>query len=689
MKIPAIKTDKTLLKGSAVSFLIPLAVMLFGFALREIAPFGERTLCSMDGFSQYWPMLENMSDAIRNGEVFYSFNGALGFNLWAQSAYYTNSPLWVLVYILPHGARLTAINLLVVFKLCLSALFFYLRLYFTHDKAEKLKKTLVFPCLSIAWALSGYMLAFINQLMWTDVIMLLPLVVWGLEMLFKKHRPALYIMTLFLSMWSCFYLSYMVCIFAVLYFLYLTFREKISFRDFLCKGVIFAVSSILSAGMAAVVLIPVFKALGLTLASDLGFEGTLSFKYGFSEMLFNFLPFRKPSLEYGAPNLYFGIISLVILICGLFSKRTDKRKKLLAAAFLLFMLVTMSLNLGDFVWHGFHYPNQLPGRQSFIFIFLALSFAGSFISVSGFRKGTIKLLCAFLLFEICFNGVGQVASGIWASKSSSLNRYDSIMSEFTPLQQEADFQRIEFADVKKNNGTQQYSFRGVTYYSSTMTADAYNFFQAIGQPRYAKNVSVYYEQSDITNALFGIRHVLTEKKTKLDNGEDKYDFTITENENALPLAFLCSDEIVDFNPENYEAGEETQKALWLALTENDEISFSEQAKELQQNGMEITNFDTDLIEGKINAGNGGVLMTTIPDDGGWKIYVDGEEAEKLKLADYFCGVEITEGEHEIKMVYTVPGIKSGTVISVVSLILTAAFIMIMKRKAVVCRKNGK
>ncbi len=682
MKSQVIKLDKALLKGGLLSFIIPFLVMLLGFYLREIAPFGERTLCSMDGFSQYWPMLQNMGEAIKNGEIMYSFNGALGFNLFAQSAYYTNSPLWALIWILPDSLRITGINLLVVLKLCFSSLFFFLRLYFTHADRGSYAKKLLFPCLSVAFGLSGYALAFINQLMWTDVVMLLPLTVWGLELLFKKSRPTLYIVCLFLSVWSCFYLSYMVCIFAVLYFLYLTLRDSISFKSFLKKGILFALSSILSAGMAAIVLIPTYKALGLTLASDLGFEGGLKFTNGILEFTTNFLPFMKPSLEYGAPNLYFGTGSIILLICALFSKKIKGSNKLLSGAFLLFMLISMNLNLGDFVWHGFHYPNQLPGRQSFLFIFLALSFAAAYVDLSTFKKGSVRFLCFLLLAEICLNGIMQTTTYIWASKSSSLNRYDSIMSEFVPLQEDEEFTRIEFADVKKNNGTQQYSFRGVTYYSSTMTADAYNFFQAIGQPKYAKNVSVYYEQSDITNALFGIRHILTEKKTKLENGSDEYDFTITENKSALPLAFICSDDIKNFVLTDHEPGEETQKALWLSLTEKDSEDFTAQAKELQEKGMEITLFDTDIIKGNITTEKESVLFTTIPYDGGWKICVDGEETEVIKLCDYFCSAIIPEGSHEVEFRYTVPGIKVGAALSLISLAGLIVLLQITKKKKI-------
>lgn len=674
--------DTALLTGGLISFFIPFIVLVVALAFSELAPFGERTLCAMDGFSQYWPMLENMGEALKDGEIFYSFNGAGGFNLWAQSAYYTNSPLWLLIYILPHGVRLAGINLLIVFRLCIASLFFYIRVSFRYPKTEKIKTLLSFPALSVSYALSGYMLAFMNQLMWTDVVVLLPLIIMGLEALYERKKPFLYIVTLFLSMWSCFYLSYMVCIFAVLYFIFLSLREKTSFKAFLKKGCLFAFSSMLSAALAAVVLIPVYKALGLTLASDLGFGGEIGLKYSVVEFLVRLLPFTEPSLEYGAPNLYCGIITIVLVVCALLTKKTDGRKKITAAAFLALMLLSMSINIGDFIWHGFHYPNQLPGRQSFLFIFLMLSFAAGYIAVTDMKKSVLYALTAVLTLEICLNGFGQTAGQVWTARSSSLNRYDGIMSEFVALQDEGGFSRIDFADVKKNNGPQQYSFRGITYYSSTMTADAYNFLQAIGQPRYAKNVSVYYEQSDISNALFGIRYILTQEIEKDENGNDIYNFTVTENENALPLAFICSDEILSFDYENYEQGEATRQALWLALAENDEADFEAQAQALQQKGMSVSCFDTDRIEGRITAEGESVLMTSIPYDGGWKLYVDGEKTEIKKLAGYFCGAVIPDGEHEIKLVYTVPGIKAGATISIIALICLA--VLLKNRKAFFC-----
>lgn len=668
-----ININRIFIIGSLISFLLPIIPAFIGFAIKGIAPFGDRTLCSMDGFSQYYPMLENMADALKNAEPFYSFNGALGFNLWAQSAYYTNSPLWVLIYALPHSAQLVGINLMVVFRFCLTSLFFYLRLYDRHREADGVKKCLVFTAISLCYGLSGYTLAFANQLMWADVVMLLPLVVLGLEWLWEKKTPFLYIATLFLSMWSCFYLSYMVCIFVCLYFLYLAARDKRDIKYIFKRGLTFAGGSLLAAALAAVVLIPVYKALSLTLASELGFEGELLFKYTLKGMLSMLLPFGKPSLEFAEPNLYCGLTAVLLLGCGLFSKKISLRKKLLATAFIVLMLFTMSLNLGEYVWHGFHYPNQLPGRQSFLFIFLVLSFLGSFVAVTSVRRLILGAVSVVLCFEVGLNACCQLGTNVWASLEGSIRRYDSTVTELAEIGNKEDFMRVEWADVNKNNYPQQYSYKGVTYYSSTMSGDAYNFFQQLGIPRYAKNVSVYYYQSDITNALFGIEYVM-----QADG------ITVAHNQYALPLGFVADEKVLGFDLYAQEKGSTSQEALWLSLTGEDKVDIPTQSEKLKAQGLEITAFDTDRIEGTVTAENDGVLLFTIPYDGGWSLKIDGERVSLTKVAGYLSGAEISEGTHEIEMVYTVPGIIAGGIISGVGVMVLAAWIIISKRKS--CEK---
>ncbi len=646
----------------AYSFVIPCLVVLVSYIIRGIEPFGGRTLCSMDGFSQYYPMLMNMDEALSKGEVFYSFHGALGFNLWAQSAYYTNSPLWLLIYTIPHEWQIEAIHFLIMLKLGLSGLFFCIRLLKKYENTDQSKALKFFPALSTAWALSGYMIAFINQFMWTDVIMLLPLVVLGIEELVKNKKLTLYIVSLFLSIWSCFYLSFMVCIFSVLYFFFLIFKDKMLNKDRFSHCLRFAVGSLTSGTMAAVSLIPVAKALSLTLASEAGFNQDIEIKYTLGKLLMRLLPFQEISLEYGEPNLYCTLIAVVLMLFYFLLGKASKREKLLYFGFVTFMFISMCTNIGEYLWHGFHFPNQLPARQSFLVIFLMLTIAAEGTQKLDFRKGAATFLSVVIISGASLSAVHQMISQVWAARVDSLQRYESSMAEFTSLDDEDIFSRLAWTDEKKNNYPQQYNYNGICYYSSTMSGDAYEFFQNLGMERYAKNVSTRYNQSDILNALFGIRYILEE------DGQ-----TITVNDKALPLAFLSRDDVESLELKDYKSGKEAQTALWdsIVLSESD---FETQVSELKANGITLTYFDTDVIKGEISCSKDGVLLTTLPYDGGWQIYIDGEEAETKRAAGYLTCTEITQGEHEIEFRYVVPGIKLGGAVSLLGLV---AFAVIM------------
>lgn len=85
----------------------------------------------------------------------------------------------------------------------------------------------IFSCF---YALSGFMAAYNWNIMWLDPVILLPLILLGLEMLVKEGRCGLYCVALALCIYTNFYLSIMVCIFLVLYFLTLIATEKCSLR---------------------------------------------------------------------------------------------------------------------------------------------------------------------------------------------------------------------------------------------------------------------------------------------------------------------------------------------------------------------------------------------------------------------------------------------------------------------------
>ena len=76
---------------------------------------------------------------------------------------------------------------------------------------------------------------------------------------------------------------------------------------------------------------------------------------------------------------------------------------------MFFMLLGFNINVLDYIWHGFHFPNSLPCRQSFLYIFLILTMGYEAVMhikelkykhIIGTTGGAIALL---LLFEQIFD----------------------------------------------------------------------------------------------------------------------------------------------------------------------------------------------------------------------------------------------------------------------------------------------
>ncbi len=62
----------------------------------------------------------------------------------------------------------------------------------------------------------------------------------------------------------------------------------------------------------------------------------------------------------------------------------------------------------------------------------------------------------------------------------------------------------------------------------------------------------------------------------------------------------------------------------------------------------VDKFTDTEISGHVTApANGGYLITSIADEGGWEVYVDGKKAEKTLAQESYIQVYLTPGEHEV------------------------------------------
>lgn len=351
--------------GLVMAWAIPTLIMLFIFFLKSIYPFGNRSFLYMDMYHQYMPFFSELYDKIREGSSLgYTWNVGIGSNFLALYTYYLACPLHFLGALVPKAHIMEFLSYLVVCKVGLCGL--TACLYLQRRFQTRSVSCVLFSCF---YALSGFMAAYNWNIMWLDPVILLPLILLGLERLVKEGRCGLYCVALALCIYTNFYLSIMVCVFLVLYFLALLVSEKCSVK---ILGN-FTLFSLLAGGMAAVLLVPEVCALWATDFGHSSFPAEMKTYFSVLEELARhcFCVSAERGLDHW-PNIYCGAAVFLLLPLYAVNPGIPLRRRFAHLALAGFMLISFGVNMLDFLWHGFNYPDSLPGRQTFLYIFLIL-----------------------------------------------------------------------------------------------------------------------------------------------------------------------------------------------------------------------------------------------------------------------------------------------------------------------------
>ena len=380
-----------------IAFVIPVFVMIVIFISRGIYPFGDRTFLRTDLYHQYAPFFQELKDKLSSGEsLFYTWDIGLGTNFIAIFGYYLASPLNWLLYLCPRTHVIEFITGMIVLKMAASSatMTWYLN---RHNRTNSIAAALF----GSFYGLSGYMAAFSWNIMWLDCLILFPVIIAGVENLLNEDNGFLYAISLGLCILTNYYIAIMVCIGMVVYFILRFFLTRGKNINYALKIFNFTVFSLLAGGLSAVILLPEIKALAYTASAKSSFPKTWSSYFSMFDMLARHL--MSVQIEIGLdhwPNIYCGVGVLFFFPLYLMNKRIPMREKIAYCFVLLFFLLSFSTNTLNFIWHGFHYPNSLPCRQSFIYIFLLL--AVCYKGFLGLKGRTIPQIGAALAFAVSF-----------------------------------------------------------------------------------------------------------------------------------------------------------------------------------------------------------------------------------------------------------------------------------------------
>lgn len=349
-----------------ISFLVVTVIFAIVFAVNKIYPFGSYSISWCDMDQQTIPLLCEFKDVLLGkSDFWFSLKNAGGMNFYGVYLFNLSSPITYLVLFFEKSEMVQAVNVMVVLKIALAALTFAIWLRREVPNANPI----IIIAISVGYAFSGYAMLYYQILSWLDTVYLFPILLLGLKMLKEGKSPLVYILSLFACFVCHFYLGYIIVVFICLYGALNSLLDKEN-RSAFCKN--FLISSIISALLSAIVIIPAFLQYSVSMRGKSIFQSLAQSTF-------------FPHVETTFPTF------LSLLLVAPFILNIAKRVKfeLLDILFAL-MLVPVFIEPIAKAWQTFNYMS-FPSRYGFVTVALGLTVATKgIVSITSEDKNIVK-----------------------------------------------------------------------------------------------------------------------------------------------------------------------------------------------------------------------------------------------------------------------------------------------------------
>lgn len=439
--------------------------------------------------------------------------------------------------------------------------------------------------------------------MWLDGMIFLPLIILGLEKIIKENKSLLYIITLSISIFSNYYIGYMICIFTFIYFqFYYLLNYKFNIKDFLTKFKNYILYSIISIGIISIVVIPIYFSLSSISATKDTFPSIFETEFNIINFILNNFSLSKPtaliSENIPLPNTSSSLLIFILIPLFFINKNINKKEKILYALLLLTLFLCMHNTFINFIWHGFHFPNDLPYRQSFIYIFITIIIAyKSLINIKYINTkkllitltvfilliilskiikfdnlqnkvliiNTILLIIYFTILiiniknkkytqfalitivaiETCISCVYNIKPDLNGKDlDNSIKNYQYIKNI---LPQENEFYRIEKIKHDTYNDPALNNYYGISVFSSMTYEDISKIQRKLGNG--SNNINSYYYnlQTPIYNSMFNIKYIVGKFNYNKSFYKENKNEGIKEYKYPLSIAYKVNNSIKNWD----------------------------------------------------------------------------------------------------------------------------------------------
>lgn len=369
---------------SILTLLIPpllvMAVLLYAYHANELYPFGKNTVSWCDMNQQVVPLMTDFKDILDGkSSMFMNFENAGGMNFWGVFFFFLASPFTLLVKFVDKENIILFVNILVMLKLMLSS--FTAMVYFRvcHKKLS----WEIAAVLSVMYGFCGYGMLYYQNVIWLDMMYLLPLLIMALKTLVNKGKFLSYTAVLTAMVVVNYYISYMIVVFLLLFigiYVYLNLRNRETAGEVCVR---FFAGSALAALLSAVVWLPSFlqyrsSARGRSILTTIAESKFIT------------------SYDTIMPLIYCSAFVMVaVLINVIHGRHRTKQMNLYLYMFIL-TLIPIFIEPINKMWHTGNYMS-FPGRYGFITVFMGLICCAYYLSDSYKTKSRSYLLGTLII----------------------------------------------------------------------------------------------------------------------------------------------------------------------------------------------------------------------------------------------------------------------------------------------------
>lgn len=243
-------------------------------------------------------------------------------------------------------------------------------------------------------------------------------------------------------------------------------------------------------------------------------------------------------------------------------------------------------------------------------------------------------------------------------------------------------------------------YRGISTYNSVMNGNVKEFVETCYPELFFADHNHYTFWNNVDDnwlaAFLGVKYILSgngepdETKYKLlDQVGSLY---IHENVLDAQTAHFYTQDISEESLKELCTEENREELLGeaIALEDGTEIGDASEIQTLKSEEQETAEQNSSVtldapqkdsvVTGSVHAEADGYALFMIPYEKGWSLTIDGEKAELLRGDIGFLACAVPEGDHTILLTFEAPGLKAGTIGSVLFWILFAQSRLLIIRK---------